>query len=346
MPLFGVLWLVCALSASTATAEEYRRVPSGQHGAAGGGGKAVGPVPDAYREYSEGLTSKEADFRASLTAGYRIDELDWNIAGTAAGTSPNIISELTWKDLESRQLRGSIDYTQLEGMLRGLHVDGFAYRGWIYSGVNQDSDYAGDNRTDEFSRSYEDSDDGDILGYGAAIGYAFEFRKNQDLTRARVIPLLGYAQYIQELTMTNGVQVIPPSGPFGGLNSSYETEWKGPFIGADLELLFSRKHLVHLRGTYHLADYYAKANWNLRTDFQHPKSYEHEADGKGYTMLLEYAYMFYPHLALNLQGSYESFTAEDGVTRFFLSDGTTSIQKLNEVNWDALSFSGGLSYHF
>ena len=39
-----------------------------------------------------------------FSAGYRKDELDWNIAGNINGNNPNILSELTWEDL----LRNSI----------------------------------------------------------------------------------------------------------------------------------------------------------------------------------------------------------------------------------------------
>ena len=41
----------------------------------------------------------------SVTGGYRTDDLDWNIAGDINGNNPNIISELTWDDLESYQLK-------------------------------------------------------------------------------------------------------------------------------------------------------------------------------------------------------------------------------------------------
>ena len=36
-----------------------------------------------------------------MTGGYRKDNLDWNIAGDTTGNHPNILSELTWDDVES-----------------------------------------------------------------------------------------------------------------------------------------------------------------------------------------------------------------------------------------------------
>ena len=40
-----------------------------------------------------------------FTGGYRRDDLDWNIAGDSNGNNPNILSELTWDDIESYQVK-------------------------------------------------------------------------------------------------------------------------------------------------------------------------------------------------------------------------------------------------
>ncbi|MBW2607332.1 MAG: hypothetical protein JRD05_06795 [Deltaproteobacteria bacterium] len=40
-----------------------------------------------------------------LSTGYRVDDLDWNIAGDINGNNPNIFSELKWKGQESFQLK-------------------------------------------------------------------------------------------------------------------------------------------------------------------------------------------------------------------------------------------------
>ena len=83
-----------------------------------------------------------------VTGGYRVDDLNWNIAGDINGNNPNIISELTWDDLESYQLKfqGRLVWPNLIALRGSL-----AY-GWLFDGKNQDSDYSGDNRTFEYSR--------------------------------------------------------------------------------------------------------------------------------------------------------------------------------------------------
>ena len=47
-----------------------------------------------------GQTEVDIEF----ASGYRVDHLDWNIAGNAAGTNPTILSELTWNDLGAPQI--------------------------------------------------------------------------------------------------------------------------------------------------------------------------------------------------------------------------------------------------
>ena len=95
------------------------------------------------------LNAVEMEGDLELVGGYRLDDLDWSIAGNLNGTNPNIVSELTWSDLESYQLKlggkGTID--------RVFYLRGSAAFGWVLSGDVQDSDYNGDDRTQEFSRS-------------------------------------------------------------------------------------------------------------------------------------------------------------------------------------------------
>ena len=107
----------------------------------------------------------ETDF--TLSAGYRRDDLDWNIAGDINGNNPNVLSELTWDDVESYQvkLQGNFVWPNI------IALKGYANYGWIFDGDNQDSDYLGDNRTFEFSRSNNNTDDHYVWDASVAIGY-------------------------------------------------------------------------------------------------------------------------------------------------------------------------------
>ena len=45
----------------------------------------------------------------TFNTGFRQDSLDWSIAGDTSGNNPNILSELTWTDLEIFQIEGGIE---------------------------------------------------------------------------------------------------------------------------------------------------------------------------------------------------------------------------------------------
>jgi len=289
-----------------------------------------------------------------LSAGYRVDGFDWNIAGDINGKNPNIRSELTWDDLEIYQL----ELYNKTIVREVFYLRGCLSYGWIMDGDNQDSDYLEDNRALEFLRSNNDADDGDTLDASLGIGYPFTFGSGF----VGVTPLVGYSYHEQNLTMTDGKQTItwisldpdvpdgPPLGPFPGLDSAYDAEWKGPWVGFDL--IFTSKdvhrHLAQVEAyvnlEYHWADYSAEADWNLRADFAHPKSFEHEADGHGIILSAGWNVVWSDHWALNANFDYQDWSTDHGTDRTFFSDGSVEETRLNEVNWKSYAIMVGLSY--
>jgi hypothetical protein len=299
---------------------------------------------------SKAMLSVETEF--VLTGGYRVDDLDWNIAGDINGNNPNIISELTWDDLESYQVKfqGSLVWPDLIALRGSLNY------GWIFNGKNQDSDYRGDNRTLEYSRSNNSTDDDNVWDASLAVGYPFRFGRT---VIATFTPLVGYSHHEQHLNITDGYQTIatpgeetPPVGPFNGLDSSYDTEWKGPWIGLDLRFkaaeikAFAHRLETYFTYEYHWTDFEAEANWNLRDDFRHPKSFTHSTDGHGLVIGAGFNLVLNQHWALNVNLDYQDWSTDEGTIKFFLADGTTHKQQLNEVNWTAYALMAGLSLRF
>lgn len=244
-------------------------------------------------------TGGKADGYSEITlmAGYRQDSLDWNIngAGNPVGSSPNILSELIWRDLNIFQIRGDVSAANADEIyFRGS----FGY-GWVLNGENQDSDYAGDNRTLEFSRSINGVNGSQVLDLKGGLGVRFPFGS---LTKHSFAPLLGYSYHTQQLNMTNGNQVLfdlpnlqvldpfatgtIPLGPFPGLNSSYDAVWSGFWVGTDFLFDLESKGSMYLHLERHWPKYRATANWNLRSEFAHPLSFEHNANGEGWVMEL------------------------------------------------------------
>lgn len=272
-------------------------------------------------------------------AGVRTDSLRWNIAGDANGANPNILSELTWKDLRILQLRLG---WQLQAR-NGFHVRASGAYGWIQSGRNQDSDYFGDDRTQEFSRSNNDTDGDNVADITAALGYRFDFGHGV----FSFTPLLGRSRHDQNLRITNGRQTVPNLGAFSGLNSTYQAQWKSQWFGVEMDWKIAPDTRAFVRNEFHTnADYYAEANWNLRNDFAHPKSFEHRADAKGFVL----AFGAYRPISARWSGrvavDYQWWKADAGTDQVYFSNGTTSITRLNEVEWKSWSISGGAEFRF
>ncbi len=291
--------------------------------------------------------ARAAQFETDLevSTGYRIDGFDWNIAGDARGNNPNVLSELTWRDLRT---------FQAEGAVRTFMNDVFCLRaslayGRIYDGGVQDSDFARNNRTQEFSRSDNSANDGDTLDALAGLGYQFK------TGRLRFIPLAGYSYHKQNLTLKNGFQTLSvpvpgetpaPVGPIAGLHSSYDATWKGPWLGFDL--FFQACERLALLGTfeYHWADYEAKADFNLRNDLAHPVSFEQEADGTGFVLKVGAAYALKGPWSLGLNVKYEQWSTDPGMDHAYDVHGSSVATRLNEVNWNSLAIMLSLTYRF
>lgn len=281
----------------------------------------------------------------SLTAGSRTDNLDWNIAGNTSGTKPNILSELQWNDIGIYQIKatGKVVFDDENTKGEGYYLRGFMDYGWIHSGTNQDSDYSGDNRTGEYSRSNNNADKGSVYDFSIGAGYKTRFVFKDSVLD--ISPLGGYSQHKLNLTITEGYQTIPATGAFAGLNSTYKATWSGPWLGIDMDLL-GEKYGLQSGIEYHIAHYSAEADWNLRSDFQHPKSFEQTAEGKGFVFFLGGDYTVWRKWAITADANYQKWSASGGREKTYLANGGTSQTRLNEVNWTSYAYMFGFKRRF
>lgn len=278
----------------------------------------------------------------SFEIGHRTDNLRWDIAGISPITnSPvNVLSELKWQDLQIIQAR-----LKAKGYIaRPIYLKGSLGYGRIYSGSNQDSDFNGDNRTLEFSRSNNNAGSGTVWDLSAAVGYRSDYLVTSN--GSGIMPVIGYSYNRQNLRLTDGFQTIPPTGPFPGLDSSYEAAWHGPWVGADLAL---KRDSISLLGSfeYHfLTSYNADANWNLRTDLAHPVSFRHEANGSGVVASAGVNYSINERLSVLGTFDIQRWKTNPGTDTTFFPNGTSSATRLNEVVWDSYDLMLGIKYVF
>jgi len=299
------------------------------------------------------LAERVSTFNLGLEGGYRLDHLDWNIAGNLAGTSPNVLSELAWDDLEILQVNtGASLIVGRPGRATAFFARANLGVGTILDGSNQDSDYAGDNRTLEFSRSNNDGGEGEVVDFSIATGPRLSFRNGA----FAITPLFGYSYNGQYLTVKHGNQTlsdsaiasafiggtVPPLGPFPGLDSSYDAHWWGPWIGADVTLSPSSSWKITGSGEYHWGEYLGEANWNLRSDFAHPVSFDHQADAAGVVVALGAEWLLARNLSVTGRFSYQNYQTDSGLDRVYFSSGDIASTRLNEVNWESATLMLGL----
>lgn len=267
-------------------------------------------------------------FEAELGAGYRQDHFRWNMAGPE--NQPNILSELTWKDLE-------IALFQAEGILEVYHV----YTrltvdyGHIFHGRETDRDFAGHNRTEIFSDTRAKSNKGEVFDITWGLGYLFEYCGFQ------FIPLAGYSHHEQHLHMHDLVVDFDAfsshRGPLSGLHSNYKAKWRGPWLGFDFN--YSRCGKTTLYGTfeYHWARYRATGHWNLRTDFI--DDFRQRANGQGQLYKLGIQHLFTCYFGGSLEASYQTWETGHGRDRVFFFDGFVD-SRFNEARWHSYSIVG------
>jgi hypothetical protein len=82
-----------------------------------------------------------------------------------------------------------------------------------------------------------------------------------------------------------------PASPIQGLDSTYDASWLGPWLGIDLSFQITERVALFGSLEYHWAAFHAEGNLNLRNDLAHPRSFEQDADGKGFLITLGAEYL-------------------------------------------------------
>jgi hypothetical protein len=307
---------------------------------------------DESKSSGSSTVLNNVDTEFTLTTGFRTDDLDWSIAGNGV----NVLSELSWSDVESYQ----ITIANRTRFNNNIYCRGAFSYAWIQDGTIRDSDYGLDNRGAEWSRSISESTGDEAWDISAGGGYSFYFMKD----RLTLSPLLGLSYHKQNLRIQKGTQTLSGVNPFGGsnpppvgplssqLNSSYFARWFGPWIGCDLSYKPKMRapiyHSMEFRLSLelHWADYYGEGNWNLRSDLQHPKSFEHETDGIGIAVSGQWMIEITEHWDLTFTASQQDWSTDSGTDRKFLAGSGVSVTRLNEVNWSSFSIMVGTTYQF
>ena len=284
------------------------------------------------------------DVEVNSGVGDQRGTLAWHIAGGTDG--PNILSELTYKDVNFRvyQVASSIKINQ--GDFANTNIF-FSYKnGVATAGTVQDSDYGASNRSQEYSRSMASATNSEMNEFDMGIGYRFRINAYQTLQ-----PSVAYFRKQQFMRMSEGVQVVDMYnsnnlGPFRNtLNSEYDATWQGMWLGLNWAVTTPNHHLGFTFKQYFL-NFSSVADWNLRSDFAHPKSFEQSAFGFGMGLEVSYRYQVSNLLSLWLNWTQEDWKTQEGKDTVFFADGTEATGQLNEASWKASGLVTGLVLQF
>jgi len=269
-------------------------------------------------------------------------EMSWSIAGNNNGSNPNILSELSWRNLTDYIL--TINHSQ--PFFEDFQIVSSVSLGVVKNGSVTDSDYFGDDRTFEFSRSVSNSQ-GRISTWHFGLSHHSRIRLPNLADTIYTQNTLGWMSKQIHLTMENGKQILPFRDYIANLNSSYSSTWQGIYVATDNAIRTGRKLVIGIKMSMLFGQYHAQANWNLRSDFQHPVSFEHESNKAKTVKIKLYAtFAFTRNLHGNFYTGYFTSDVNQGKDTAFFSDNTKGTTALNQVQYKGELVGTGIIFYY
>lgn len=265
-----------------------------------------------------------------IAPGYQAANSRWSIAGNSNGTNPNIYSELIWKDLQCANLQAGIGYQYKQWGVRLNYNESFTQGGKV-----TDTDYGADDRKQPVYEGVFQDNKGHLLNLDVTFTYKFKW-KNVTLT-----PLLGAIYNAQNLYVLPKYASTPAD-----LRSTYFAKWKGALIGAEATFTVSPRFDITPALQYDQLKYTADANWNLITQFQHPRSFSHNANGYALKPSLQLDYKLKRDSRIFLRGNYAYWNTGAGTDALYLNSGQVDYTQLNGVRRTEYGLSMGYAASF
>ncbi len=276
---------------------------------------------------------KKQVFELTFHSGYASTDFNWSIAGNSSGQSPDVLSEVKWKNIS--------------GVLAGSQLKINLYKNWfvliqftnvfVKSGNVTDSDYAEDGRKSRTYYAELRSNEGSLNDFNAFGGYHFFNSERLNLGF-----LAGYKWSRENLLLLNKNQ---PSVGEKDLRSTYQTSWKGFSTGLYANYKVASSIMVNAKLIYSQLKYNAEADWNLIDAFKHPVSFTHYANGFGLEASLSGIYRFNNNISLQIKGKFSSAETGTGVDQLFLESGSTQITQFNGVERNTKNFTVGIVFN-
>lgn len=254
----------------------------------------------------------------SLLSGYQHEDFRWSIAGDINGNNPNIYSELIWK-----QLTGPVAGIEGEwNFWRSFSLRSAFSKLFIVSGKVTDSDYQGDNRTNQSYYGAFNANKGGSISWRTTLEYAIAINPSFSL-----VPDVGYVLHTQSLYLLSDDAALGNNK----LKSTYATTYKGATLGVRAALAICNKWTIEPSLRYDLVAFRGKADWNLITTFSHPLSFEDVTNGYNLEGGLKGSYACNNTIGLFLSADYAYGHMGKGTDRLYLTSGQQPLTQFNEA---------------
>lgn len=250
---------------------------------------------------------------------------EWSIAGNIQGNSPNVLSELQFKDIVV--IGGNIEASY--EFINKIYFNVLYQLGSVTRGKGVDTDYEEDDYQGiTFNENFQ-SNDGNSKTYKMGLKYFPIHNRNFKLGAG-----LHYLNSSRKFTLL--------SPDLEDLNSSYNLDLEG--FQFSLNPIYKINNLFKLNAliSYSRLSYRANANWNLIEIFQHPISFIHvsNADMKEYQ--LGVIYDFNKHISLQSTGTWGTTKVLEGLDKSFLKNGSEIRTQFNGGSLESLSLNFGI----
>jgi hypothetical protein len=242
-----------------------------------------------------------------ITQGYRHDHLSWSLSGHKK--KPNILSELTFKDMHIYQTRFGAKFTMNDYFLRGQ----IGY-GDLGTGRVQDSDYARNDRKAEFSRAKAKITGSYTFDWKVTFGKKFAMCENTSIT-----PFIGYFWNRDKLSFKHGRQTRlfghKINEKIHGLHSKFRSDWDAPLVGLQAQYDVSKQ--LNFYGEYDFlfcVRNKGHAFWNLRNNHHgmHASMQSKRSKGFGHIGMLGTAYEFAKNFVVRAEVQYTWLESKGG----------------------------------
>ncbi len=259
-----------------------------------------------------------------LSMAYQTDDFKWSIAGNSQGQNPNILSEVSWQNLQGPTYYLGIYLPIFSKIALQASYGQF----FILNGRVNDTDYLEDNRTSPSFTVDLESNKGNSRNFQLGLSYQWQ------LNKIKLKPILAYNLSQQLLYLQDN----------NNLNSSYKTNWYGVMAGLNVKypLLKSLEFSHNL--DYHQLKYRAVANWNLIENFAQPESFKHYANGYAISGATKVMYLFHSKINPFAFFRLQLWNTGKGIDEVFYANGTQSYTQLQDVTRKSTALGIGINY--